>query len=188
MQRSARTQIAWAVVLGAAALVGACDDQPAGSGRVADAAASPDGSSGPDAGGEPGHPLDAAEEAMKDTPMSEMPPAADANDTHGDSGLLPQTTKGYELWAWEEGDVLWFTLVTGTNRAKTVAEVTEKNVETIRGEHVYINRSGWDQLAQVLALVPPSSFVGMPMYLPDMPPLSDPSHARIQEMLEARWP
>jgi hypothetical protein len=117
-----------------------------------------------------------------------MPPAPDAADAQGESGLLPPTTKGYELWAWEEGDVLWFTLVTATNRAKTVAEVTHKNVDMVRGEQVYINHSGWDQLAQVLARVPPGSFVGMPTYLPDMPPLSDPSRARILEMLEARQP
>ena len=48
---------------------------------------------------------------------------------------LPRSLKGYELYSWEEDNLWHFTLITGTNRNKTLEEVT--------AEEEYISRSGW---------------------------------------------
>ena len=37
---------------------------------------------------------------------------------------LPHSIKGYELYSWEEGDQWHFTLITGTNRIKTMEEIS----------------------------------------------------------------
>jgi hypothetical protein len=37
---------------------------------------------------------------------------------------LPHSMKGYELYSWEEGGQWHFTLITGTNRIKTIEEIT----------------------------------------------------------------
>jgi hypothetical protein len=37
---------------------------------------------------------------------------------------LPRSMKGYELYSWRSGRAWRFTLVTGTNRLKTLAEIT----------------------------------------------------------------
>ncbi|HUT20017.1 MAG TPA: hypothetical protein VM366_12760 [Anaerolineae bacterium] len=62
---------------------------------------------------------------------------------HPPEGLLPASPKGYELYSWRLGREWYHTLVTATNRAKTVEEITagENVVEdtwamlTLRGIH-----------------------------------------------------
>jgi hypothetical protein len=39
---------------------------------------------------------------------------------------LPRSFKGYELYSWEEEGQWHFTLITGTNRIKTIEEITSK--------------------------------------------------------------
>ena len=48
---------------------------------------------------------------------------------------LPSSVKGYELYFWPQGDDWYFTLITGTNRSKTSAEIGS------RGE--IIDENGW---------------------------------------------
>ena len=43
--------------------------------------------------------------------------------------------KGYELYSWEEGDQWHFTLITGTNRIKTMEEITS--------DEDFISEIGW---------------------------------------------
>ena len=40
--------------------------------------------------------------------------------------------------------MVWFTLVTGTNRNKTLDEITQKNADVRQDGFVLINSSGWD--------------------------------------------
>jgi hypothetical protein len=47
--------------------------------------------------------------------------------------------KGYELYSWQADDQWYFTLVTGTNRQKTIEEITT-------GEDV-LNAGGWTRLS-----------------------------------------
>ena len=48
---------------------------------------------------------------------------------------LPHSLKGYELYSWEEEGQWYFTLITGTNRTKTLEEITSKED--------FISESGW---------------------------------------------
>jgi hypothetical protein len=48
---------------------------------------------------------------------------------------LPRSFKGYELYSWEEEGSWHFRLITGTNRTKTIEEITS--------EGDYVSRSGW---------------------------------------------
>jgi hypothetical protein len=113
--------------------------------------------------------------------------AVDAASVTADAGLLPASLKGYELYAWEEGGLLWFTLITGTNRLKTLDEITRKNVDQ-RDDFVHINSSGWDNLQAVLALVPRGTPVLLDGKIPGLPPLGEQSRERILQVLRALGP
>jgi hypothetical protein len=101
---------------------------------------------------------------------------------------LPASLKGYELYAWDEGEVLWFTLVTGTNRNKTLDEITQKNADVRQDGFVLINSSGWDQLQRVLALVPRGTPIIFVPTITGMPALGAQSRTRIMQMLQAIGP
>jgi hypothetical protein len=66
---------------------------------------------------------------------------------------LPRSGKGYELYSWRSGGRWQFTLITGTNRLKTRAEITApENVE--EGDWVKITAEGIPELKPVLARLP----------------------------------
>jgi len=54
---------------------------------------------------------------------------------------LPGSFKGYELYSWEEEGRWHFTLITGTNRVKTVEEITT--------EEDFVSETGWVKLQVV---------------------------------------
>jgi len=54
---------------------------------------------------------------------------------------LPHSMKGYELYSWEEEGQWHFTLITGTNRIKTIEEITSK------GD--FISETGWVKIQVV---------------------------------------
>lgn len=54
---------------------------------------------------------------------------------------LPRSFKGYELYSWEEKGQWHFTLITGTNRIKTIEEITYK------GD--FISETGWVKIQVV---------------------------------------
>jgi len=72
---------------------------------------------------------------------------------------LPHSMKGYELYSWLEDSQWHFTLITGTNRNKTLEEITST------GD--YISQSGWvkahvvgvDKIKDVLSRLPESESV-----------------------------
>jgi len=76
-----------------------------------------------------------------------------------DIDKLPQSMKGYELYSWEEDNRWHFTLITGTNRTKTLEEIISKED--------YISESGWikvhvvsvDVIKDVLSRLPQSESV-----------------------------
>jgi hypothetical protein len=102
--------------------------------------------------------------------------------TIGSDAPLPATTKGYELYAWEEGEELWFTLITGTNRLKALAEVTAKNADVHHGEWVVVNGTGFEQLRRLLSRVPSATSI-IPRDLPGLPRLSDVGRADIKSAI-----
>jgi len=74
-------------------------------------------------------------------------------------GRFPHSMKGYELYSWLEDSQWHFTLITGTNRNKTLEEVTSQ------GD--YISESGWvkahvvsvDAIKDVLSRLPQSESI-----------------------------
>jgi hypothetical protein len=72
---------------------------------------------------------------------------------------LPHSMKGYELYSWEVDNQWHFTLITGTNRTKTLEEITS-------GED-FISETGWvkvhvvgaDAIKDVLSRIPQSELV-----------------------------
>jgi hypothetical protein len=69
---------------------------------------------------------------------------------------LPPSLKGYELYSWRDGDNWYFTLITGTNRTKTLAEITSQDSIIEEGGWVKITVIGLQELLVVLDRLPHS--------------------------------
>jgi len=89
-------------------------------------------------------------------------------------GLLPTSMKGYELYSWEDDGEWHFTLITGTNRNKTVEEVTSTTPSGSADGWVHIHVVGQDAIKDVLSRVPPSEFVIWLAELREEPPQPGP--------------
>ena len=68
--------------------------------------------------------------------------------------LLPHSMKGYELYSWPVDEEWHFTLITGTNRLKTVEEITTGEDVINTGGWVRISVVGVDSLRDVLRRLP----------------------------------
>ncbi len=72
---------------------------------------------------------------------------------------LPHSMKGYELYSWPEDSQWHFTLITGTNRNKTLEEIiSNTNIITEDG-WVHIHVVGVDAIKTVLSRVPQNEFI-----------------------------
>jgi hypothetical protein len=67
---------------------------------------------------------------------------------------LPHSMKGYELYSWLEEGQWHFTLITGTNRIKTIEEVTSKEDSICETGWVRIQVVGADAIKDVLSRLP----------------------------------
>jgi hypothetical protein len=67
---------------------------------------------------------------------------------------LPHSMKGYELYSWEEDGQWHFTLITGTNRIKTIEEITSKEDFISEAGWVKIQVVGADAIKDVLSRLP----------------------------------
>jgi len=67
---------------------------------------------------------------------------------------LPRSSKGYELYSWEEEGQWHFTLITGTNRIKTIEEITSKEDFVSETGWVKIQVVGADAIKDVLSRLP----------------------------------
>ena len=72
---------------------------------------------------------------------------------------LPRSFKGYELYSWEEEGQWHFTLITGTNRIKTIEEITSKGDFISETGWVKIQVVGADAIKDVLSRLPQSESV-----------------------------
>jgi len=68
--------------------------------------------------------------------------------------ILQHSMKGYELYSWEEGDRWHFTLITGTNRIKTMKEITSDEGFISEIGWVKIHVVGVDAIKYVLTKLP----------------------------------
>jgi hypothetical protein len=67
---------------------------------------------------------------------------------------LPHSFKGYELYSWEEDNQWHFTLITGTNRTKTMEEITPSKDRISETGWVTIHVVGADAIKDVLSRLP----------------------------------
>jgi hypothetical protein len=67
---------------------------------------------------------------------------------------LPRSFKGYELYSWEKEGQWHFTLITGTNRIKTIEEITSKGDFISETGWVKIQVVGADAIRAVLSKLP----------------------------------
>jgi hypothetical protein len=67
---------------------------------------------------------------------------------------LPHSMKGYELYSWSEDGQWHFTLITGTDRIKTIEEITSKGNFVSETGWVKIQVVGADAIKDVLSRLP----------------------------------
>ena len=67
---------------------------------------------------------------------------------------LPHSSKGYELYSWSEDSQWHFTLITGTNRLKTIEEITSEGDSISESGWVKIHVVGTDATKDVLSRLP----------------------------------
>jgi len=67
---------------------------------------------------------------------------------------LPHSFKGYELYSWSEYSQWHFTLITGTNRNKTIEEITSEGDSLSETGWVRIQVVGADAIKDVLSRLP----------------------------------
>ncbi|MDD5591613.1 MAG: hypothetical protein PHY18_06810 [Dehalococcoidales bacterium] len=67
---------------------------------------------------------------------------------------LPRAMKGYELYSWQENNQWHFTLITGTNRNKTLEEIISKEDYISESGWVKIHVEGVDAVKDVLGKIP----------------------------------
>lgn len=69
---------------------------------------------------------------------------------------LPNSMKGYELYSWLEKNQWHFTLVTGTNRNKTLDEIISNTNIITQDGWVHVHVVGVDEIKSVLSRLPQS--------------------------------
>jgi hypothetical protein len=79
--------------------------------------------------------------------LTGMPPTTAAHS-------LPHSMKGYELYSWQENGLWHFTLITGTNRNKTLDEIVSNANIVAEDEWVQIHVAGVDAIKTVLSRLP----------------------------------
>jgi len=72
---------------------------------------------------------------------------------------LPRSLKGYELYSWQHEGRWHFTLITGTNRNKTAAEILSREPLVTGDGWVHIHATGVDELKATLSRIPEGEFV-----------------------------
>ncbi len=72
---------------------------------------------------------------------------------------LPHSFKGYELYSWLENSQWHFTLITGTNRTKTIEEITSKEDYISETGWVNVHVVGAEAIKDVLSRLPQSESI-----------------------------
>jgi hypothetical protein len=66
---------------------------------------------------------------------------------------LPRSMKGYELYSWQEDGQWHFTLITGTNRNKTMQEIISGKSEVMEDGWVNLKAVGVNEIKNLLSRV-----------------------------------
>jgi hypothetical protein len=75
---------------------------------------------------------------------------------------LPHSMKGYELYSWQADGVWYFTLITGTNRLKTIEEITTYHNIVTEDACVNIRVQGVEELKTLLVRLPKNEYLFWP--------------------------
>ena len=75
------------------------------------------------------------------------------------ANTLPHSMKGYELYSWQQDGQWHFTLITGTNRNKTLEEITAVSNTVTPDEWVQIYVVGVEAAKALLPRIPPDEWV-----------------------------
>jgi hypothetical protein len=112
-----------------------------------------------------------------DATQSEALPRAFAS-----TAPLQAATKGYELYVWQEGPDLRFMLITGTNRLKTLDELTVRDSDVESGEWVAISGTGLSRLQRLCARIPRGTSVVLTQP-PGLTPIDASVRAQIEQLV-----
>jgi len=82
---------------------------------------------------------------------------------------LPHSMKGYELYGWVADEISYFTLITGTNRIKTVTEITADTSNQINDGWVRIKVTGVDSAKQLVQRLPQNEYLSYHPGVGDFP-------------------
>jgi hypothetical protein len=85
--------------------------------------------------------------------------ASSAGNTPATTPALPPSMKGYELYSWQTDGDWHFTLMTGTNRVKTLEEITTGADTVTTDGWVRVSVRGVDALKQLLGRLPPDETI-----------------------------
>jgi hypothetical protein len=72
---------------------------------------------------------------------------------------LPHSMKGYELYSWQQDGQWHFTLITGTNRNKTLEEIISPSNNVTTDEWVQIHVVGVEAIKGVISRIPQGEWV-----------------------------
>jgi hypothetical protein len=75
------------------------------------------------------------------------------------ASLLAHSIKGYGLYSWQANDQWYFTLITGTNRLKTIEEITSYHNIATEDNWVNIRVQGMEELKTLLGKLPKNEYV-----------------------------
>jgi hypothetical protein len=90
---------------------------------------------------------------------------------------LPRSMKGYELYSWQEDSQWHFTLITGTNRNKTLKEITSNEDFISEAGWVQVQVVGVEAIETVLSKLPQNEEV---FWLAGMREQTEPTDTNIQ--------
>jgi hypothetical protein len=76
-----------------------------------------------------------------------------------DVAKLPGSMKGYELYSWQEDNLWHFTLITGTNRNKTMEEIISSEDLISEAGWVHVQVEGAEALKTVLSKLPQNEHI-----------------------------
>jgi hypothetical protein len=97
--------------------------------------------------------------AMPKVNASSTPAPIGTLDIQALPAQLPESMKGYDLYSWQTGADWNFTLITGTNRNKTLDEITVPE-NTLSGDgFVKISVNGLNDLKRILSLLPKGTMI-----------------------------
>jgi hypothetical protein len=107
------------------------------------------------------------------------------NDKFETNYIFPESMKGYELYGWVEDGENYFTIITGTNRNKSVEEIRSDDCLTVGNAWSKIKVKGIEALQNVAKQIPKGETIIWMGGLPDYPTISNDLVMNIKKYFES---